>query len=186
MQVVETELPGVLIIEPVVFGDERGSFCETYHQPRYAAAGIDVTFVQDNSSSSREGVLRGLHYQVTRAQAKLLRAVRGALWDVAVDLRRGSPTFGRWVGVELSADNRRQLFIPAGCAHGFCVLATDASGFAEIAYKCSAVYAPEDEAGVRWDDPELAIEWPVAEPVLSERDAALPLLADATLPELGS
>ncbi|RMG87623.1 MAG: dTDP-4-dehydrorhamnose 3,5-epimerase [Candidatus Dadabacteria bacterium] len=168
MRVVETELPGVLLVEPRVFGDERGYFLETYQARRYAEAGIPGPFVQDNLSFSRRGVLRGLHYQHPHGQGKLVWVLQGEVFDVAVDIRRGSPFFGRWVGVRLSAENKRQLWIPPGFAHGFCVV----SETALFAYKCTDYYAPEAEGTVRWDDPALAIDWPVADPVVSAKDAA--------------
>jgi len=168
MNTVATELPGVLIIEPRVFTDARGFFLESYHAQRYAEAGLPEVFVQDNHSRSVKGTLRGLHYQLRRPQGKLLRATRGAIFDVAVDIRRGSPTFGRWVGVELSEDNKRQLFVPAGFAHGFCVT----SEVAEVEYKCTDFYIPEDERGIIWSDPSIGIRWPVREPILSTKDRA--------------
>ena len=167
-------LPDVLIVEPRVFRDERGFFAETYHAPRYRQAGIDVAFVQDNHSRSVQGTLRGLHWQVApRAQAKLIRVLAGEILDVAVDIRAGSPTFGRWVAVPLSAENFRQLYIPVGFAHGF--LVTSAS--ADIEYKCSDLYEPAAERGLMWNDPEIGITWPVADPILSARDRAHPPLA---------
>jgi len=175
MRVAPTELPEVLVIEPVVHRDGRGAFVETYHAERYRAAGIMPTFVQDNSSRSIARTLRGLHAQLgARPQGKLVRAVQGAVYDVAVDVRRGAPTFGRWVGVELSADNCRQLYVPPGFLHGFCVL----SDVAEIAYKCTEHWDPAAEISVRWNDPELAIDWPITDPVLSPKDAAAPVLAE--------
>jgi dTDP-4-dehydrorhamnose 3,5-epimerase len=176
MKAIETSLPGVLIIEPRVFADDRGFFMETYHAAKLlATAGIDAPFVQDNHSGSTAGVLRGLHYQEPTAQGKLVRAVSGSIFDVAVDIRRGSPHFRRWVGVELSAENRRQLWVPPGFAHGFCVL-TD---WADVLYKCTTLYEGENDRGIIWNDPEIGIDWPVAEPVLSAKDAALPLLRDS-------
>ena len=175
MKVIDTELPGVKVIEPKVFGDHRGFFLETYNAARYREIGIDVTFVQDNHSKSSKGVLRGLHYQVVQPQDKLVQCVRGAVWDVAVDLRPGSATFGKWFGVELDEASHRQIFVPKGFAHGFCVLTDEA----EIMYKCSDLYAPGGEGGVIWDDPDLAIAWPIDAPVLSDKDAALPRLKDA-------
>ncbi|HLB35016.1 MAG TPA: dTDP-4-dehydrorhamnose 3,5-epimerase [Gemmatimonadales bacterium] len=172
MKVIGTALPGVVIIEPKVFGDDRGFFLETYHQQRYAAAGIPEQFVQDNHSRSVPGTLRGLHYQRERPQGKLVRCVRGAIFDVAVDIRRGSPTFGKWVGVELSEDNKRQLYIPHGFAHGFCVPAV----VSEMEYKCTDFYHPEDESGVIWNDPAIGIAWPIRNPVLSQKDAGFPPL----------
>jgi dTDP-4-dehydrorhamnose 3,5-epimerase len=168
--VATTDVAGVLVSEPVVHRDARGVFLETWHAERYAAAGIDAGFVQDNHSRSARGTLRGLHYQVERLQGKLVRTVAGEVYDVAVDLRRGSPTFGRWTGVTLSDRDHRQLWIPPGCAHGFYVT----SESADVVYKCTAPYAPEHERVIRWDDPELAIAWPLAgkAPLLSPRDAA--------------
>jgi dTDP-4-dehydrorhamnose 3,5-epimerase len=182
MKRIDTAIPGVCLLEPVVFGDHRGFFMESYHRRRLAELGIDCDFVQDNHSRSRTGVLRGLHYQLGRPQAKLVRATRGRVFDVVVDLRRGSPTFGRWFGAELSEDNRRMLFSPTGFAHGFYVL----SELAEVQYKCSDYYAPEEERGIRWDDPKIAIEWPVeAEgPTLSERDLRWPCLDAADKADL--
>lgn len=173
MKTIATELPGVVIIEPRVFQDTRGFFFESYNAPRYAAAGITARFVQDNHSSSVKGTIRGLHYQLRAPQAKLLRVIRGAVLDVAVDIRRGSPTFGKWVGVELSAENRRQLFIPAGFGHGFCAT----SDVAELEYKCSAVYVADDQHGVIWNDPTIGIAWPLKNPILSETDRAYRSLA---------
>ena len=175
MRVLPTELPGVMIVEPRVFSDARGFFLESYHAPRYAEAGITATFVQDNHSSSAKGTIRGLHYQLRHPQAKLLRVIRGSVLDVAADIRRGSPTFGRWVGVELSAENKRQLFIPAGFGHGFCVT----SDVADVEYKCSDVYVADDQHGVLWSDPTIGITWPVREPILSDSDRAYrPLTRD--------
>jgi dTDP-4-dehydrorhamnose 3,5-epimerase len=175
VKVEQTDLPGVLLIEPRVFRDARGFLLESYHTRRYAAAGITPSFVQDNHSCSVAGTVRGLHYQLHHPQAKLVRVLRGAVWDVAVDIRRGSPTFGRWAAVELSADNARQIFIPAGFAHGFCV----PGGDAEVEYKTSDYYAPGDQRGVLWNDATLAIPWPVTNPLLSEQDRALrPLRSD--------
>ncbi len=168
MRVTPTELPEVLVVEPRVFGDERGYFLETFQARRYAQAGIPGPFVQDNLSFSRRGVLRGLHYQHPHGQGKLVWVLQGEVFDVAVDIRRGSPTFGRWVGVWLSAENRRQVWIPPGFAHGFCVV----SETALFAYKCTDYYAPEAEGTVRWDDPDLGIAWPVRDPIVSPKDAA--------------
>lgn len=176
MKVHETALPGVLLLEPRVFGDERGYFLETWNAARYRDAGVPVDFVQTNHAHSRRGVLRGLHFQVGRPQAKLVFAVSGEILDVAVDVRRGSKTFGRWVGVSLSGENHRQLFIPAGFAHGYCVL----SAGADVSYLCSEVYRPDGDRGVRWDDPAIGIVWPPGEKLLSDKDRALPLLAAAT------
>jgi len=168
------ELSEVIIVEPDVFGDQRGYFLETYQRLRYQDSGIDVTFVQDNLSFSRRGVLRGLHYQLPHEQAKLVHVIKGEIFDVVVDIRRGSPRFGKWVSVVLSEENKRQIFVPAGFAHGFCVL----SETAYVLYKCSDFYSPESEGGVLWSDPQLNIEWPIADPLLSDKDAAYPHLKD--------
>ncbi len=176
MKVLETNLDGVLLLEPRVFRDQRGWFMETYRTQRYADLGILGPFVQDNVSWSTKGSLRGLHYQLTKPQGKLVMVVKGTVYDVAVDIRKGSPTFGRWYGAELSDENLRQLYIPPGFAHGFCVLSEEA-GFL---YKCTEVYAPEDERGIVWNDPDLAIPWPVKEPVLSPKDRAYKTLAEMT------
>ena len=178
MKIEPTRLPEVLIIEPVVHRDERGDFMEAWNESAFrAATGLDVRFVQDSQSHSRRHVLRGVHYQVVRAQGKLVRAVTGTVFDVAVDLRRSSPRFGQWVGVELTGDNHRQLWVPAGFAHGFLVL----SESADFLYKTTDYYAPEHERAIRWDDPALAIEWPLhgITPQLSGKDQAACLLADA-------
>jgi dTDP-4-dehydrorhamnose 3,5-epimerase len=174
MQILPSELPGVLLVEPTVHRDDRGFFLETYHQAKYAAAGLDVTFVQDNHSRSVARTLRGLHAQLRRPQGKLVRAVEGEIWDVAVDIRPQSPTYRRWVGALLSADNFRQLWVPPGFAHGFCVL----SPHAQVEYKCTALYDRDDEIAVAWDDPDLDIAWPVEEPLLSVKDKAAPRLAE--------
>ena len=167
IRVIPTELEGVLIVEPELFRDERGFFQETYHQRRYAEHGIACEFVQDNHSQSRQGVLRGLHYQDRSApMAKLVRCTRGAILDVVVDLRVGAPSFGSWVAVELSDENARQLFVPVGFGHGFLTR----SEVAEIQYKCSGYYTPSAEGVVCWDDPELAVAWPISEPLVSPRD----------------
>lgn len=180
MKVTELEIPGVFLIEPDVFRDARGLFCETYHRRRYAEAGLPERFVQDNFSRSVRGTLRGLHYQEPHAQGKLVMVVEGAVFDVVVDIRKGSPMFGRWHGVELSADNYRQLYVPAGCAHGFCVTSAEAA----FVYKCTEFYSPRDERGIIWNDPALAIGWPVTSPLLSPKDQAYRTLAamDAELP----
>jgi len=183
MRVEPTELPGVLILEPKVFGDARGFFTETWHARRYAEAGLPEAFVQDNLSFSQRGVLRGLHYQNPHGQGKLVYVLQGTVFDVAVDIRVGSPTFGRWIGVTLSAENRRQFWVPPGFAHGFCVT----SETALFAYKCSDYYAPEHEGSVLWNDPAIGIAWPVESPTLSAKDAAAPRLAEverARLPRL--
>jgi len=166
MHVVETVLPGVVLVEPVVHRDQRGFFVETFHAARYAAAGVPTTFVQDNHSKSVRNTLRGLHLQLQKPQGKLVRAVEGEIWDVVVDVRRGSPTFGQWVGELLTATNFKQLYVPPGCAHGFCVL----SDVAQVEYKCTEFYDPADETGIAFDDPLLNIDWPIAHPLLSERD----------------
>ncbi|MBN2514838.1 MAG: dTDP-4-dehydrorhamnose 3,5-epimerase [Deltaproteobacteria bacterium] len=180
MKVLETSLPGVLIIEPKVFDDERGFFMETYHEKRYRESGIDCCFVQDNFSYSVYGTLRGLHYQYPNGQAKLVQVLMGEVFDVAVDIRRGSPTFGKWCGEYLSDKNRRQLLIPEGYAHGFCVL----SETALFIYKCSDFYTPESERGILWSDPGLKIEWPVDNPLLSEKDSNYQCLADVPVNSL--
>lgn len=174
MHVIATELQGVLIVEPKVFPDARGFFVETYNKERYAACGIVADFVQDNLSFSSRGVLRGLHYQNPHAQGKLVYVLQGEVWDVAVDIRPGSPQFGRWTAVTLSSDNKRQFYIPPGFAHGFCVL----SDTALFTYKCTDLYHPECDGGIRWDDPDIGIAWPVMEPLLSEKDRQQPLLKD--------
>ena len=178
MKFEKTELEGVVLCAPDVFRDARGFFLESYHAQKYMEGGIRVVFVQDNRSRSAKGVLRGLHYQLHRPQAKLLSCTRGEIFDVAVDIRRGSPTFGRWTGAVLSEENCLQLYIPGGFAHGFCVV----SEMAEILYKCSEFYDPRDDRGVRWNDPDLGVKWPVSDPVLSAKDAAQPFLKDAELP----
>jgi dTDP-4-dehydrorhamnose 3,5-epimerase len=172
--VLETPIDGVRIVQPAVFPDDRGYFLETWNRERYAQHGIPDTFVQDNVSLSRRGVLRGLHFQNPGAQGKLVSVLRGAVWDVAVDLRRGSHTFGRWVAEELTAENARQLWIPEGFAHGFVVLSDEAL----FSYKCTAPYRRDAERSLRWNDPDLAIHWPVRDPLVSPKDAAAPLLRD--------
>ena len=174
MKIETTAIPDVLIVEPDRFGDDRGFFQETWHQRRYGEAGIDATFVQDNISLSARGVLRGLHLQNPNAQGKLICVLQGEVFDVAVDLRVGSPYFGRWAGAMLSLENRRQMWVPEGFAHGFCVL----SETALFAYKCTDFYSPESEIAVLWNDPEIGIDWPLSDPVISEKDAeAEPLSA---------
>jgi dTDP-4-dehydrorhamnose 3,5-epimerase len=175
MKVDRTELPEVLLIEPRMHGDSRGFFYESFQAIRYAEAGVTGPFVQDNVSRSVRGTLRGLHFQEPRGQGKLVQVLRGTVWDVAVDVRRGSPRFGRWIGVELSEAAPRQLWIPPGFAHGFCVLSESADFF----YKCTELYAPECERSIAWDDPAIGIEWPVDAPLLSPKDRAAPRLADA-------
>ena len=174
MKVIETALPGVLIIEPKVFGDQRGFFMETFQVDRYREAGITLPFVQDNHSRSQRGVLRGLHFQKTRPQGKLVGVSRGAVYDVAVDIDPASATYGQFVGVELNDDNHRQLWIPPGYAHGFCVL----SEVADFQYKCTDFYFPADEGGLLWNDPDVGIPWPITEPQLSAKDANNPRLRD--------
>ena len=173
----QLEIPDVILVEPVVFPDRRGFFMETYKRSEFEANGIPAAFVQDNLSRSVKGVLRGLHYQrPPKAQGKLVIVVQGCIFDVAVDLRQGSPTFGRWVGVELSSEEPRMLWVPEGFAHGFQALSEEAL----VLYKVTAEYAPELDAGVRWDDPDLAIPWPVKSPIISDKDAALPCLREIT------
>jgi dTDP-4-dehydrorhamnose 3,5-epimerase len=180
LKITETNLPGVLLIEPKVFGDDRGFFMETYRADLFRNIGIDDVFVQDNHSRSARGVLRGLHYQEPNAQGKLVRCTRGAIFDVAVDIRRGSPSFGRWFGLELSDANKRMLWIPPGFAHGFCAL-EDGS---DLVYKCTKLYDAASDNAILWNDPAIGIEWPIAEPVLSAKDANAPRLGEAaTLPE---
>ncbi len=171
----QTLIDGVLICDMDVFEDERGFFLETFHLDKYVEGGIEGPFVQDNYSHSVRGVLRGLHYQLPRGQAKLVSCIQGTIFDVAVDIRQGSPTFGKWVGTVLSAENRRQLFIPDGFAHGFCVF----SESADVVYKCTDFYYPEDDRGILWSDPEVNIDWPIRNPILSDKDQALPTLANA-------
>ena len=185
MKVRACRLPGVLVIEPVVHGDSRGYFVETWSAARYAEAGIVAPFVQDNLSRSVRGTLRGLHWQHPFAQGKLVSVPSGEVFDVAVDVRIGSPTFGQWVGELLSDANHRQLYLPPGFAHGFCVI----SDVALFSYKCTAPYHPEAELGVAWDDPELGIEWPVERPIVSQKDGALPRLSEIdrdNLPRYGA
>ncbi|CAK7022459.1 MAG: dTDP-4-dehydrorhamnose 3,5-epimerase [Desulfovibrio sp.] len=174
MEVAATPLAGVMLIKPRVWGDSRGYFVETWQQERYAAAGIDGPFVQDNHSMSTYGILRGLHFQKTRPQGKLVSVSLGKVFDVAVDIRPGSSTFGQWYGVELTQDNQWQLWIPPGMAHGFAVT----SQTAHFHYKCTDYYCPEDEGGIRWNDPDIAVVWPVAQPLLSEKDKCTPLWRD--------
>jgi dTDP-4-dehydrorhamnose 3,5-epimerase len=182
MKIIATELPEVLILEPQLFGDQRGFFLECFQAKRYAEAGISRPFVQDNMSRSGYGVLRGLHLQNPSTQGKLVSAMRGRVLDVAVDVRVGSPNFGRHVAVELSEENRRQLWVPRGFAHGFAVLSESADFF----YKCDDLYSPKDEISVRWDDPAIGINWGLANPSLSAKDAAAPLLAEVkNLPVYG-
>ncbi len=176
----ETKLDGLVLLEPQVFGDERGFFVETFSKEAWAGLGVDAEFVQHNHSRSGKGILRGLHFQTEPGQAKLLRCARGAIFDVAVDLRRYSPTYGQWEGYVLDDERHRQLFVPVGFAHGFVVL----SDVADVAYLVSSVYDPATEAGIAWDDPDVGVEWGVEDPVLSERDKTAPNLSEiaGTLP----
>ncbi len=174
MKVIQTRLPGCVAIEPDVFGDARGFFYESYNADKFKAAGLDLRFVQANVSRSAQGVLRGLHYQWPNPQGKLVSVVEGEVFDVAVDIRRGSPTFGQWAGVMLTAENHRHFWVPEGFAHGFVVL----SEFATFAYQCTALYDAKADAGVRWNDAAIAIDWPVSAPLLSGKDEKAPLLAD--------
>lgn len=178
MKLIETDLPGCVVIEPQVFGDDRGFFFESFNLDKLAPHGLSPRFVQGNVSSSRRGVLRGLHYQWPGPQGKYVSVIEGEVWDVAVDIRRGSPTYGRWTAVVLSAENRRHFWIPEGFAHGFVTL----SERAVFTYLCTATYDPRADASIRWDDPDLAIDWPVADPLLSPKDAQAPFLA-AVAPE---
>ncbi|MDC8753793.1 dTDP-4-dehydrorhamnose 3,5-epimerase [Erythrobacter sp. sf7] len=176
MKIVETTIPGPLIVEPRVLGDQRGFFMETWSAAGFAAAGLDLGFVQDNHSRSQKGVLRGMHFQNPGPQGKLVRVTSGAVFDVAVDLRASSPTFGKWAGVELSAENRRMFWVPEGFAHGFLTLEDDT----DFLYKCTAPYAPQSEFSLAWDDPAVGIEWPLAglDPIISDKDARGLALAD--------
>lgn len=174
MRCVPSAIPGVMIIEPDVHADVRGFFLETYHAEKYRAAGIADVFVQDNHSRSAGATIRGLHLQLGRPQGKLIRVIEGEIFDVAVDVRRGSPTFGKWVGVMLSADNFKQCYIPKGFAHGFAVT----SALAQVEYKCTDTYDAASEVGIAWDDPDIGIAWPVLDPILSDRDKRHPRLAD--------
>ena len=177
MKFVQTEIPDAILVKPTVIEDHRGFFMESYHIEKFKLGGIDCTFVQDNHAKSVQNTLRGLHFQVKYPQAKLLRCLKGKVFDVAVDIRKDSPFFSKWVGVELSEENKYQLFIPQGFAHGYYVM----SETAEIAYKCSDIYHPEDEQGIRWDDPDIGIEWPETKPVLSDKDIKLPTLHSLNL-----
>ena len=179
LQIEKCALPEVLLITPRVFADDRGFFLETYSERDFATVGIKARFVQDNQSRSKRGVLRGLHYQLDRPQAKLVRVTRGKIFDVAADIRAGSPSFGKWVGVVLDDEKKQALWIPAGFAHGFCVLSDDA----DVAYKATDFYAPAAERGVRWDDPLLEIEWPIKDPILAEKDRQYALITP-TSPDL--
>jgi len=168
-------IPEVVLIEPQVFGDERGYFCETYKYSEFEKAGIHLEFVQTNHSKSKKGVLRGLHFQNDpNAQGKLVRSIAGDIYDVAVDIRKGSPTYGQWIGEILSAENKKMLYVPVGFAHGFCVLSEEA----EMLYKCTAEYTPESESGIIWNDPTINIDWPVKEPMIADKDQQLKILAE--------
>ena len=180
MKVIETRLSGAVVIEPQVFGDARGFFYESYNEAKYREAGIDCRFVQSNVSRSARGVLRGLHYQWPNPQGKLVSVLEGEVYDVAVDIRRGSPTFGHWAGVMLTAENHRHFWIPEGFAHGFCVV----SEHATFVYQCTALYDAKVDAGIRWNDPALGIDWPISEPLLSDKDSKTPLLADVSADRL--
>ena len=175
MEFIQTAIPDIILVKPNVIEDHRGFFMESYHIEKFKIGGINCTFVQDNHAKSVQNTLRGLHFQVQYPQAKLLRCLKGKVFDVAVDIRQDSPYFGKWVGEELSEENRYQLYIPEGFAHGYYVI----SETAEIAYKCSEIYHPQDEQGIRWNDPEIAINWPGDNPILSEKDKALPMMADS-------
>lgn len=175
MKLIETPLEGVVIIQPTVFGDSRGFFMETYHAEKFSQAGLPAVFLQDNHSRSARGVLRGLHFQEPNPQGKLVRVTRGAIFDVAVDIRRSSPGFGSWFGVELNEENRMMLWVPPGFAHGFCVT----SDIADVVYKCTTMYEHAHDRGISWNDPSIGIEWPIREPLLSGKDAAAPRLHDA-------
>lgn len=174
--VTKTQIEGLVIVQPSVFGDERGYFMETYNKEEFEKQGLDMTFIQDNESKSKKGVLRGLHFQRKCSQGKLVRCTQGAVWDVGVDLRKGSPTYGEWAGVELSAENKTMFYIPEGFAHGFVVLSDEAT----FNYKCTNLYAPEYDGGIRWNDPDIGVEWPVEglELLLSEKDQKQPFLKD--------
>ncbi|MBF0501616.1 MAG: dTDP-4-dehydrorhamnose 3,5-epimerase [Candidatus Riflebacteria bacterium] len=174
MKFINTAIPDLIIVEPLVFCDTRGFFMETYHKKKFIEGGINVEFVQDNHARSGKGALRGLHFQNPNAQGKLVRVTLGEVYDIAVDIRPGSATFGNWLGIELSAENKRMLYIPPGFAHGYCVT-TDV---AEFVYSCTDFYAPQHESGIIWNDPALAITWPISDPILSDKDKRLPTLAE--------
>ena len=182
MKFIPTEIPDVIIVEPDVFGDHRGFFMESWHAEKFAEGGIDARFVQDNHSRSSQGILRGLHYQIKQPQGKLVRVLSGEVFDVAVDLRRSSPTFGKWVGIFLNDTDKKMLWVPPGFAHGFYVVSEEADFF----YKCTELYAPEHERAIRWDDPDLAIDWPLVggqEPILAPKDAGAKSFKDAEVYE---
>jgi dTDP-4-dehydrorhamnose 3,5-epimerase len=174
MEIIKTSIPEVIVFVPPVFTDSRGYFLETYQQQKYAAAGIPKPFVQDNQSYSTKNVLRGLHFQLRHPQGKLVRVIQGSVFDVAIDMRKNSPTFGKWHGEILSAENKRQMYVPENFAHGFCVL----SDSAEFVYKCTDFYVPGDEVGLIWNDPQVGVKWPIEQPILSDKDAVLPSWAD--------
>ena len=174
MKIIKTPLPGCLVIEPAVHGDTRGFFYESFHAEKFAQAGLDLKFVQTNVSRSAQGVLRGLHYQWPHSQGKLVSVLEGEVYDVAVDIRRGSPTFGQWAAAVLSADNKRHFWVPEGFAHGFAVLSEQAS----FVYQCTALYDREADAGIRWNDAQIGVDWPLAQPSLSDKDQRAPFLAD--------
>lgn len=177
MEVHDTHLKGVRLIVPRVFDDDRGFFLETFNAAVFEENGLPINFVQDNHSRSTRGVLRGLHYQFPTWQGKLVRVVSGEIFDVAVDIRRESATFGQWYGVILNEDNKHQLYIPPGYAHGFCVL----SKTVDVTYKCTSLYTPDEDAGIRWDDPDIGIDWPISDPLVSDKDRNAPLLKDISL-----
>ena len=174
MKVEKSPLPGVVLITPKVFEDDRGFFMETFNQAVYSEAGLPDLFVQDNHSRSIKGVLRGLHYQYPQWQGKLVRVISGEIFDVAVDIRQDSPGYGQWYGVYLDDEKRQQLYIPPGYAHGFCVV----SDFADVSYKCTSLYKGQDDAGIRWNDPDIAVDWPVTEPLISDKDKSAPFLSE--------
>ena len=174
MRIINTELPGCVVIEPVVHGDARGFFYESFHRQRFAEAGLDLNFTQTNVSRSAQDVLRGLHYQWPHPQGKLVSVLEGEVYDVAVDIRVGSPTFGRWAAAILSAENKRHFWVPESFAHGFVVLSANAT----FVYQCTAPYSREDEEGIRWNDADIAVDWPIAAPVLSDKDQRAPFLAE--------
>lgn len=180
MNVIPTDIEGVLVIEPQVFEDDRGCFLETYRVRQFKSAGLDYTFVQDNLSFSVKNTLRGLHFQVTHPQAKLIQVISGEIFDVAVDIRSGSPTFARWVGIHLTEHKKQQVFIPEGFAHGFCVL----SDSAHVTYKCSDYYYPDDEGGILWSDPTIGIDWPLNNPIISDKDNQLPCITEVSPQDL--
>ncbi|MFC3652370.1 dTDP-4-dehydrorhamnose 3,5-epimerase [Dyella humi] len=182
MKAITTSLPGVLVVEPQVFEDPRGFFYESYHEAKYAKLGIYASFVQTNVSRSSKGVLRGLHYQWPNPQGKLVSVLEGEVYDVAVDIRLGSPTFGQWTSAMLTADNRRHMWIPAGFAHGFCVLSEQAT----FTYQCTTLYDPTADASICWNDAAIGVDWPVGEPLISSKDAKAPLLADVPADRLPS